>query len=127
MLWTVTLWLYASTATLVVVHEIDSAYWQEWKLLHLPGGRGGFVLLHVPIVALLFYGTVALDRQRSIGVFLALAVAAGALAAGGIHAAFLHAGHEEFRATSSLVVLALGTLAGLALAVCAFAILYGAT
>ena len=34
MMETVQLWLYIATATLLVVHEIDSAFWKEWDLLH---------------------------------------------------------------------------------------------
>ena len=30
--------LYLVNASLLVTHEIDSAYWNEWELLHLPGG-----------------------------------------------------------------------------------------
>ena len=26
-------------AVLLIVHEIESAYWREWKLLRLSGGR----------------------------------------------------------------------------------------
>ena len=30
--------IYLINATLLIVHEIDSAYWEEWKLFGLPGG-----------------------------------------------------------------------------------------
>jgi hypothetical protein len=39
-------WIYLVNATLLIVHEIDSAYWKEWELFKLPGGAGGFVILH---------------------------------------------------------------------------------
>lgn len=86
-------------------------------------GAGGFVLLHLPIVAIVLCGAIALEREHPAGGALALVVAAGALAAAGIHAVFLRAGHPEFRSATSLIVLAAGALAGLALAVSAIALL----
>jgi hypothetical protein len=126
MLWTVLLGLYVATATLAIVHEIDSAYWREWELFGLPGGGSAFVLLHLPIVALVMYGAVAVERQTTAGLALALVVAAGALGAGGIHTRFLRAGHPQFRTAASIAVLAAGVVAGLALAICAIAELFAA-
>jgi hypothetical protein len=117
MMWTLVLWLYLTTATLLVVHEIDSAYWKEWELLRLPGGSGGFMLLHIPIVMLILFGAVALGREQTAGGAIALIVALGALAAAAIHTRFLRAGHPQFRSAVSLIVLGVGALAGLALAV----------
>ena len=36
-LWNALFWTYLADLTLLVVHEIDSAYWKEWELFHLPG------------------------------------------------------------------------------------------
>ena len=41
-------WLYIVNLTLLILHEMDSAYWKEWQLFHLPGGVGGFLLIHLP-------------------------------------------------------------------------------
>ena len=30
--------LYAITFALLLTHQVDSAYWKEWELLHIPGG-----------------------------------------------------------------------------------------
>ena len=30
--------LYLANTALLIAHEIDSAYWKEWELFHLPGG-----------------------------------------------------------------------------------------
>ncbi|MFA9496698.1 MAG: DUF6713 family protein, partial [Candidatus Bathyarchaeota archaeon] len=48
--------IYLINATLLIVHEIDSAYWEEWKLFGLPGGLQGFLLIHIPLIALILYG-----------------------------------------------------------------------
>ena len=29
---------YAVNATLLITHQVDSAYWEEWGLFHIPGG-----------------------------------------------------------------------------------------
>jgi hypothetical protein len=124
MMWTLVLWLYVTTAALLVVHEIDSAYWREWELFHLPGGSGGFVMLHVPMMVVVLYGAVAVGREQVAGEVIALVVAVGALAAAGIHARFLRAGHPQFRSAVSLLILAAGAVAGLALAVSLVALLF---
>lgn len=28
-------WLYMTNATLLAIHEIDSAFWREWKMLRV--------------------------------------------------------------------------------------------
>ena len=54
--WTVPVWLYSANAVLLVVHEIDSAYWHEWSLLGLPGGIQFFLVLHLPLLAIVLWG-----------------------------------------------------------------------
>ncbi len=38
----VLVWLYLGNILMLIVHEIDSAYWEEWKLFRLPGGESVF-------------------------------------------------------------------------------------
>ena len=49
-------WLYLLGISLLIAHEIDSAYWMEWQLFDLPGGIAGFFTIHIPLVALLVWG-----------------------------------------------------------------------
>jgi hypothetical protein len=51
-------------AALLLCHEIDSAYRQEWKRLHLPGGPEGFVALHIVLVGVVLWGLIVVDRGR---------------------------------------------------------------
>ena len=46
--------LYILNATLLLLHEIESAYEKEWEILNLPGRITGFLLLHIPIILILF-------------------------------------------------------------------------
>jgi hypothetical protein len=48
--------LYILTVTLLILHEIESAYEKEWEILKLPRKITGFLLLHIPMLFLFFYG-----------------------------------------------------------------------
>ncbi len=67
---TITL-LYVLNATLLLLHEIESAYEREWEILKLPGRITGFLLMHIPIILLLFYGLIELHEGTVIGSILA--------------------------------------------------------
>lgn len=47
---------YITNAVLLILHEIESGYEKEWEILKLPGKITGFLLLHIPIIFILFYG-----------------------------------------------------------------------
>ena len=55
-------WIYLINAILLINHEIDSAFWREWELFKLPGGTSGFLALHFPILFLVLYGLVSIER-----------------------------------------------------------------
>ncbi len=59
--------LYIVNATLLLLHEIESAYEKEWEILKLPGKLTGFLLLHIPIIILLFYGLIEIERNSTAG------------------------------------------------------------
>jgi hypothetical protein len=43
-------WIYLINAVILINHEIDSAYWQEWKLFN-PNDENrinGFLIIHYP-------------------------------------------------------------------------------
>jgi hypothetical protein len=40
--------LYMLNLALLATHEIDSAYWHEWEMFHLPGGVQGFLAAGFP-------------------------------------------------------------------------------
>jgi hypothetical protein len=98
-------WLYLLNITLLIIHEIDSAYWQEWNLFHLPGGEAGFLLLHMPLLVPVLYGLALIERGTLIGLILSVFVSAIGLLAFSIHTFFLHRGHPEFNASVSLGIL----------------------
>jgi hypothetical protein len=98
--------LYIINATLLITHEIDSAYWREWELFRLPGGAGGFVLIHLPLVALILYGLALLAQGRPGGLLFSLLLSLCGFLAIGLHGYFLKTGHPEFDTPVSKGILA---------------------
>jgi hypothetical protein len=98
--------LYLANAAFLIAHEIDSAYWHEWDLFGLPGGIGGFVLLHIPLAAAVLWGLGALRTGARSGLWMSLLLAVAGLSAGAIHGAFLLSGRPEFRTPVSIGVIA---------------------
>ena len=92
-------------AILLILHEIDSAYWKEWKLFKLPGGINGFLLLHVPLLLLILYGLVGIERQSIFGWVASLIISAGGIFAFCIHMAFIRKGRHEFDTPISRLIL----------------------
>ena len=97
--------LYLLASALLITHEIDSGYWQEWKLFGIPGGNQVFVFLNLILVTVVLYGftQVLVDSTRAS--FFSLLLAAGGVLAFGIHIVFIALGNGEFTEPVSLVVL----------------------
>jgi Family of unknown function (DUF6713) len=117
-------WLYLANGSLLITHEIDSAYWKEWELFHLPGGLGGFLLLHIPLSAVILYGAVAVREGTLAGTILSLALAASGVFAFFIHTYFLKKGRPEFRNPVSVGILIATLVVSIALAFSAGAQLF---
>jgi hypothetical protein len=98
-------WLYLANTLVLIVHEIDSAYWKEWELFHLPGREPGFLLLHFPLLFPVLYGLVLVDRGAFAGLILSLILCGGGLFAFSIHTYFIRRGHPEFKTPVSRGIL----------------------
>jgi hypothetical protein len=102
----VVLWLYSANATLLIVHEIESAYREEWKLFRLPGGISFFLIVHLPLVFLILYGLVQVEQASLAGKILSLVLALAGIFAFSIHTYFNSRGHPEFKTPISITLLA---------------------
>lgn len=116
-MWDIILGLYFIDAVLLIVHEIDSAYWQEWKLFCLPGGIGLFVLLHIPLVGAVLWGLLEVYDRTAAGLVFAFALAGVGIFAFCIHMFFIGKGHPEFKTPVSVGVLAATLLVSIGLGV----------
>lgn len=99
-------WLYLANASVLITHEIDSAYWHEWKLFGLPGDIQTFLVLNLILVLVVLVGLKrVVTWQRGAKGFSYLLAGAGVFAFS-IHSFFLLKGHPEFRLPVSMGLLA---------------------
>jgi hypothetical protein len=98
-------WAYILNATLLIVHEIESAYREEWKLFKLPGGINFFLLLHLPLVILILFGLIQLQQQTQAGFILSFVLAFAGIFAFTIHTFFITRGDRGFKTPLSLAIL----------------------
>ena len=108
-MWETLLFVYLVNALLLIVHEMDSAYWQEWKLFNLGGGSDCFLLFHFPLLLIVLYGLVLVARHASAGLLYSLLLCAAGIFAFGIHHYFREQGKPGFDSVVSRVVL-IGTV-----------------
>ncbi|MBW2016745.1 MAG: hypothetical protein JRH13_08145 [Deltaproteobacteria bacterium] len=97
--------IYLINGTLLIDHEIDSAYWREWNLFRLPGGIGAFVLIHLPVLFLILWGIILLERRSVWGIILSIILGLSGIFAFAAHAYFIKRGHPEFRSKTSISLL----------------------
>ena len=98
--------LYLANAAVLLVHQMDAAYWHEWTLFRMPGGIDLYLVLNVPITLAILSGYGAVTAGRASALAYAWLVAASGLFASGFHAWHLAGGDPAFRALASLALLA---------------------
>jgi hypothetical protein len=113
------LYAYLVNATLVLCHEIDSAFWREWRLFHLPGGPGGFVAMHFVIVPLVLIGLVMVARASALSRWWSIGIGAAGTAGCIAHLAFLLHGDRSFSTPFSITLIIAFGLSSVILAVVA--------
>jgi len=99
-------WLYLLNASVLITHEIDSAYWHEWKLFGMPGGIQLFLVLNLFLVLMVLYGLQALALDRVAGIVVSWVLVAGGLFAALVHGYFILSGDVAFRLPVSVFLLA---------------------
>jgi hypothetical protein len=99
------LWIYFANFIFLIIHEMDSAYWEEWKLFKLPGGITGFLGVHVPLFSFFMYGLIQVHDGTRIGLVFSLFLSLSGLFAFTIHTYFMRKGREEFNTLASKAIL----------------------
>lgn len=97
--------LYLLNLALLATHEIDSAYWHEWEMFHLPGGISFFLILNFLLLLVFFYGFgQVILRARHAKTYSYLLAGVG-LIAFTVHMVFLVIGYPQFRSLVSVGLL----------------------
>lgn len=97
--------LYLLNSSLLITHEIDSAFWKEWDLFGLPGGVQVFLILNFFLIVMVMYGyKQVLLHTRALKTSSLLLASAGILTFF-IHTYFVLRGHREFLLPISVGVL----------------------
>ncbi|RJP75478.1 MAG: hypothetical protein C4522_20850 [Desulfobacteraceae bacterium] len=98
--------VYILNATLLLLHEIESAYEKEWEILKLPGKISGFLLLHIPIILFIFYGLIELEQLSAFGLIAGIILGIGGLIPFVVHKIFVkRSGHFDRFISNSLIYL----------------------
>ena len=106
--------LYMANATLLLLHEIESAYEREWEILKLPGQIAGFLLMHIPIIFLVLYGLVEIDKQSTVGIIFGIIMGISGIIPFLVHKIIVRRAHH-FNLMISNVIIYLNVLSGVGL------------
>jgi len=106
--------VYIVNATFLLLHEIESSYEKEWEILKLPGRITGFLLIHIPIILLLFYGAVEIDRCSQTGLIIGVITGVSGLIPFIVHKLIVKR-DEHFNLFISNLIIYFNILSGIAL------------
>ncbi|WP_428806921.1 DUF6713 family protein [Vibrio lamellibrachiae] len=104
---------YLATMSLLILHQIDAAYWKEWEMFYLPGGIQGFLFFNLLILPILLIGykSIIISGENSVR-YSMLCAGLGCLTFI-IHAGFMFAGSPEFHLPASLLIIFLCLISSL--------------
>jgi hypothetical protein len=108
------IYVYILNLTLLILHEVDSAYWQEWNLFNLGGGIDLFLALHFPLIAIALYGLLILPQKTIPALGISMILGLAGICALIIHSYFIKKGRPEFNTATSLIILVATAIASLA-------------
>lgn len=103
--------LFILNATILLLHEIESSYEREWEMLHLPGKIEGFLLLHIPIILLFFFGVLEINRLTYIGLLIGIITGIGGVIPLLIHKIFFIR-KDKFHSPISNALIYMSTITG---------------
>lgn len=115
--------IYIINASLLILHEIESAYVKEWEILKLPGKITGFLLLHIPILLMLFVGAIGIEKQTSAGNIIAIVTGVGGLMPFLVHKVIVKR-QEYFNSTLSNCIIYLNILTGISVVTVAVSLFF---
>lgn len=96
--------LFIVNASLLLLHEIESAYEKEWEILKLPGRVTGFLILHIPIILLMFYGVIEIERLSIVGKIIGIIFGVGGIVPLFVHKVLVYR-KEKFNLVISNIII----------------------
>ncbi|MFW6015154.1 MAG: DUF6713 family protein [bacterium] len=114
---------YILNATLLILHEIESGYEKEWEILNLPGKITGFLLLHIPILLVLFYGLLEIDKLSNTGLIIGTITGFGGIIPYLVHKKIVKR-EENFNALISNIIIYSNILFGIITSIYSFYFLF---
>ena len=108
----VLIYLCIINSVLLILHEIESAYEKEWIILKIPVDITGFILLHIPILILLFYCPIAILLGHGIGYTLSIIIGFGGTIPFLVHKVFFN-NKEHFNKQISYSIIYLDLVIGI--------------
>ena len=103
---------YILNALLLLLHEIESAYEKEWEILKIPGKITFFLILHIPIILVLFYGLLEIEKQSQIGLWLGVITGIGGMIPFLVHKIFVKR-KERFNSPISNIIIYSNIITGI--------------
>ena len=99
--------VYLINLGVLATHEIDSAFWHEWNLFHIPGGIDLFLVLNLVLLLFFLYGFEKVVKWERGAVLFSYLLALSGIFAFVIHSYFILNGHPEFTSVISYAILLL--------------------
>lgn len=91
--------------SLVMAHQADAAYWEEWEMFGIPDGIQVFTLFNLSAFALLLWCFVAVVKRKPFWLRASFIIAALSGVVLPIHAAFALAGFTQFHLPLSIAII----------------------
>jgi hypothetical protein len=91
-------------STLLILHEIESAYENEWNILHLPGKISFFLILHIPILLVLFYCPIGLLLNTKASTILSASIGMAGVLPFLVHKVFVYREDAFNRPVSNILI-----------------------
>ena len=99
--------LYLINLALLITHEIDSAFWHEWNLFHLPGGIQFFLMINFVLILFFLLGIEKIIKWKKHAALFSYLLATSGIFAFVVHSLFILYGHTEFLLPVSIIILVL--------------------
>jgi hypothetical protein len=99
--------------SLLILHQIDAAYWKEWEMFYLPGGIQGFLFFNLLILPILLIGYKSIIVSDKYSVRYSMLCAGLGCLTFIIHAGFMFASSPEFHLPASLLIIFLCLISSL--------------